>query len=59
MAKKIGLGECLDIKLARLQKSDRGPTCYAINTDSQLQLELPSIQNGDDTLQCKYIFMLA
>ncbi|KAL9966337.1 hypothetical protein ACROYT_G024391 [Oculina patagonica] len=52
-AKKIGLGEHLEIKLARLDKSDaaRGTQCFAINTDLQAELEMPSIRSGTDMLQ--------
>ncbi len=54
-AKKIGLGEHLEIKLARLDKSDaaRGTQCFAINTDLQAELEMPSIRSGTDMLQGK------
>ena len=55
MAKTIGLGSHIEIKLARLDKSDqnKGPQCFAINTDAQVLLELPTIRTGTDTLQRK------
>ena len=53
-AKNIGLGEHLEIKLARLDKTDnKGTQCYSINTDLQVQLEMPSIRNGSDMPQGK------
>ena len=55
VAKKIGLGDSIEIKVARLDKSDKkGPQCYAINTDAQLLLEIPSIRTGQHLFQCKY-----
>ena len=54
VGKKIGLGEHVELKLARLDKSDaKGTQCFAINTDLQVQLEMPiaSIRNGCDMLQ--------
>ena len=53
-AKNIGLGENLEIKLARLDKTDnKGTQCYLINTNLQVQLEMPSIRNDSDMLQGK------
>ena len=55
VAKKIGLGDSIEIKVARLDKSDKkGPQCYAINTDAQLLLEIPSIRTGQHLFQCKH-----
>ena len=56
VAKNVGLGCTVDIKLARLDKSDtcKGSECFAINTDAPVGLELPSIQTGRDILQCDY-----
>ncbi|XP_068734941.1 uncharacterized protein [Montipora capricornis] len=52
VAKNIGLGSQITVKLARLDKSDsRGAQCFAINTDDQVALELPSIRTGTDMLQ--------
>ncbi|CAH3140297.1 unnamed protein product [Porites evermanni] len=52
VAKNIGLGNQITIKLARLDKSDsKGAQCFAINTDGQVTLELPSIRAGTDMLQ--------
>ena len=55
VAKSIGLGNHIEVKLARLDKSDsmKGPQCFAINTDNQVLLERPSIRTGADTLQRK------
>ena len=54
VAKHIGLGNQITIKLARLDESDsKGAHCFAINTDGQVTLELPSIRAGTDMLQCK------
>lgn len=56
MAKNIGLGSHIELKLARLDKSDssKESQCYSINTDAQVVLEMPSIRTGTDTLQGKY-----
>ena len=54
VAKNIGLGNQITVKVARLDKSDRkSAQCFAINTDGQFTLELPSIRAGTDMLQCK------
>ena len=54
VAKNIGLGNQITVKVARLDKSDRkSAQCFAINTDGQVTLELPSIRAGTDMLQCK------
>ena len=54
MAKQLGLGESIEVKLARIDKSDASRCqCFAINTDLQVELEMPSIRNGSDTLQGK------
>ncbi len=52
VGKQIGLGENVELKLARLDKSyANGTQCFAINTDLQVELEMPSIRNGCDMLQ--------
>jgi len=52
--KKMGLGENVDLKLARLDKTNvKGTQCFSINTDLQVDLEMPSIRNGCDMLQGK------
>lgn len=54
VAKNIGLGNQITVKVARLDKSDsKSAQCFAINTDGQVTLELPSIRAGTDMLQCK------
>ena len=54
VAKNIGLGNQITLKVARLDKSDsKSAQCFAINTDGQVTLELPSIRAGTDMLQCK------
>jgi len=54
VAKKIGLGENEDDKLARLDETDvKGTQCFSINTDLQVDLEMPSIRNDCDMLQGK------
>ena len=54
VAKQLGLGESIEVKLARIDKSDASRCqCFAINTDLQVELEMPSIRNGSDTLQGK------
>ena len=54
VAKNIGLGNQITLKLARLDKRDsKGAQCVAINTDGQVNIELPSIRAGTGMLQCK------
>lgn len=54
VAKNIGLGNQITVKVARLDKSDsKSAQCFAINTDGQVTLELPSIRAGTNMLQCK------
>ena len=54
VAKNIGLGNQITVKVARLDKSDsKSAQSFAINTDGQVTLELPSIRAGTDMLQCK------
>ena len=40
---KAGLQLPFEIRLARKEMTKSGPTMYSINTDVQLQLELPQI----------------
>lgn len=55
VARNIGLGSQITVKLARLDKSDsRGAQCFAISTDDQVGLELPSIRTATDMLQRKW-----
>ena len=56
VAKKIGLGDHVEIKLSRLDKADvaKGTQSYAINTDLQAELEMPSVRSGRDMLQGIY-----
>ena len=51
VAKEQGLGDNICLKLKRENKGAGKATCYAIDTDEQLNLELPSIVNGTDVLQ--------
>lgn len=52
IAKKIGLGDYVEIKLARIDKdSANGTQCYAINTDLHADLEMVTIRSGKDVLQ--------
>ena len=52
IANNIGLGENVDVKLCRLEKSGgKGTTAYTIQTDAQLKLEMPLILTADHTLQ--------
>ena len=43
----------------REAKKDGRTERIAIETDQQLELELPSIFNGRDKLQCKYVYVYA
>ena len=49
-AKKLGLGESLDIQLNRETKTSGRTERISIGTDGQLALELPSIVSGTDRL---------
>lgn len=51
VAKEPGLGDNITLKLKRESKIAGKSTCFAIDTDKQLRLELPSILTGNDTLQ--------
>ena len=56
VARNIGLGSQITVKLARLDKSDnRGAHYSAINTDDQVSLVLPYIRKGTNMLQRKWI----
>uniref|UniRef100_A0A7M5U724 Uncharacterized protein n=1 Tax=Clytia hemisphaerica TaxID=252671 RepID=A0A7M5U724_9CNID len=50
-AMRAGLNKPFDIRLARKQLGKNGARMFAINTDSQLKLEMPSVLSGSDTLQ--------
>ena len=54
-ALELGLGsrENLMISLNRGSKSSGRLERHSINTDKQLQLDLPLILDGSDRLQCK------
>ena len=53
-AKELGLGEHVIIKLNRGSRVSGRQERYSIETDSQLQLEMPSILSGVDKLLCEY-----
>ena len=52
-AENIGLGKPIDIRLGRKEMNRNGPTVFAINTDQQMRIELPSLLNGSDVVQGK------
>lgn len=58
VAKIIGLGDHIEIKLSWLdtQTADatKGTQSYAIDTDLEAELELPSVWSGHDILQGIY-----
>ena len=47
----LGAGDNICLKLKQENKVAGKATCYAIDTDEQLKLELPSIFNGTNILQ--------
>ncbi len=49
--KFLGFGENLDLLLAREHKGKDGISVYAINTNCQVEIELPEIIKGKDKLQ--------
>ena len=65
VGKKIGLGEHVELKLARLDKSDaKGTQCFAINTgicktrtgwlrmaDGKMRMEKCGWKNADDKIK--------
>ncbi len=52
--KFLGFGENLDFLLAREHKGKDGISVYAINTNCQVEIELPEIIKGKDKLQGVY-----
>ena len=52
-AKELGLGENIAIKLNRGSRVSGCQERYTIDTDKQLELEMPSILNGTDKLLSK------
>ena len=50
-AERAGLQHPFEIRLARREFSKNGPTLFAINTESQLELELPLVISGSDNIQ--------
>ena len=52
-AKELGLGENIAIKLNRGSRVSGRQERYTIDTDKQLELEMPSILNGTDELLSK------
>ena len=53
-ARELGLGENIRINLSRATRSSGRNDVYSIDSDKQLELELPSILNGTDRLLRKY-----
>ena len=52
-AKELGLGENIAIKLNRGSRVSGRQERYTIDTDKQLELEMPSILDGTDKLLSK------
>ena len=52
-AKELGLDENIIIKLNRGSRTSGRQERYSIESDKQLELEIPSILNGVDKLLCK------
>lgn len=48
---KLGFGKNLDICLARKEMTRNGPNMYHINTNNQLELELPVAISNKDVIQ--------
>ena len=62
-AKKLGLGEQLDVQLSRKELTANGPCFYGMHTSDLLDLEMETILQGRDTLggmnfYIKYNFLL-
>ena len=62
-AKKLGLGEQLDVRLSRKELTANRPRLYVMHTNDLLDLEMETILQGRDTLEgmnfhIKYNFML-
>ena len=62
-AKKLGLGEQLDVRLSRKELTANGPRLYRLHTNNLLDLEMETILQGRDTLEgmnfyIKYNFLL-
>ena len=49
-AKKLGLGEQLDVQLSRKELTANGPCFYGMHTSDLLDLEMETILQGRDTL---------
>lgn len=56
-AKELGLGENIAVKLNRGSRISGRQERYTIDTDKQLELEIPSILNGVDKLLSKYQYI--
>lgn len=55
VAKIIGLGDHIEIKLyTQIADATKGTQSYAIDTDLEAELELPSVWSGHDILQGIY-----
>lgn len=56
-AKELGIGENIAVKLNRGSRISGRQERYTIDTDKQLELEIPSILNGVDKLLSKYQYI--
>ena len=56
-AKQLGWSDC-DVSSSRGKKSASGTVNYTMQTDFQVNLELPRIINGDDKLHGKKIYII-
>ena len=50
-AKKLGLGEQLDVRLSRKELTTNRPRLYVMHTNDLLDLEMETILQGRDTLE--------
>ena len=50
IAKLLGLGESIEIRLCREQEESRGTSVLDINTDFLVNIEMPTILSGKDKL---------
>ena len=57
-AENAGLSKPVNSRLARKEINRNGPTMFAINTDYQLKLEIPSTINGSDIIQSIFILIV-
>ena len=56
-AKKLGLGEQLDVWFSRKELTANGPRLYGMHTNNLLDIEMVTILQGRDTLEAMYFYI--